>query len=170
MKFWNNYKPVKIGKPRSFESPQDLWEKACEYFEHCVNNPIETEDFIKSGHKAGNKITLNKAIPFTIAGLCIYLGVNTKYFNDFNDMIKEKNADGADEELSLYSEVICAIRDVIWTQKFNGAAVGLFQHQLIAMELGMAQKVDQKVDISDAVQEVFMLNGKEIRFGQTVKD
>ena len=36
--------------------------------------------------------------------------------------------------------VIAHIEDVVFKQKFEGAAAGVFQHNIIAMELGLAQK------------------------------
>lgn len=80
---------------------------------------------------ADSLVYLPTARPYTLGGLCIYLGVNTKYFNDFEKSLKDKPNEG-------FSEVICTIKDIIYTQKFEGACVGAFNANLISRELGIA--------------------------------
>lgn len=131
----------KHGRDKIFATPAIMWEAACEYFEHCVNNPFEEEDFVRGGEMAGSKVHLNRMRPFTIHGLCLFMHVNTKYFNDFEYRIEEK-----EDRLSKdFSEVITQIRETIHDQKFSGAAAGFFKENIIARDLGLTDKKDLSV-------------------------
>ncbi len=118
------------GRPLAFDSPEDLWEKACEYFEWCEANPLKEE---KLFHHQGviTKGTTNKLRAFTLKELCLFLGVNEVYFNQFNE---EDNED--------FSKIITRIRDVIYTQKFTGAAADLLNPNIIARQLGIKEQSD----------------------------
>lgn len=138
----------KHGRDKIFQTPEILWEAACEYFEWCDNNPLKkTEAKSVSGGKEPGSIEtveLPLMMAYTLHGLCIYLGVNTKYFNDFEAAKHEG-----------FSEVITRIREVIYTQKFTGAAAGLLNQNIIARDLGLTDKkeVEKKVtrlDFKDA--------------------
>lgn len=128
----------KHGRDKLFSDPEALWEAACEYFEWCGLNPWVKNEAVKSGDLAGQLIQIPTERPFTISGLCIYLGVNTKYFNDFADYTQDK-----DDDISKgFSEIITRIREATYTQKFEGAAVGAFNANIIARDLGLADKKD----------------------------
>src|SRR5882724_2732709 len=112
----------KHGRDKLFETPELLWEAACEYFEWCDSNPLIEIDF---KGKDADRVELPKMRAFTIHGLCIYLDCNTKYFNDF----KEANHKG-------FSEVLTRIMEIIYNQKFTGAAAGFLNPNIIARDLG----------------------------------
>lgn len=140
----------KHGRDKLFASPKDLWEAACEYFQWCEDNPLLEAEQVKSNSlkldknddgklvAVPNLIELPKMRAFTLQGLCLYLGTNTKYFNDFEDGLK-----GKDDDLSNgFSEIITRIRDVIYNQKFTGAAAGFLNPNIIARDLGLSDKQD----------------------------
>lgn len=135
----------KTGRERIFSTSEELWNAACEYFNWCDAHPWWKNEQIKKPYQEiteeGKKrwVTITKiptARPYTLQGLCLYLDVNTFYFNQF-----EKSIAGKDDEISLgFSFVITRIREVIYQQKFEGAAVGAFNHNIIARDLGLADK------------------------------
>lgn len=137
----------KHGRDKIFADPEAMWEAACDYFQWCQDNPlIEIEQSNKPAKAVKNEdgtytfppnsFELPKMRAFTLAGLCRYLHCNTKYFNDFNDSIKEKT----DEMSKGFSEVITLIYDTLYEQKFTGAAAGFLNANLISRELGLADK------------------------------
>lgn len=128
----------KHGRDKLFETPQLLWEAACEYFQWCVDNPLPTEDFVSGGPKAGKKVFLNKMRAFTIQGLCRYLDCNSVYFNQFEKSLKTKS----DETAKGFSQILTRIRDIIYEQKFTGAASGLLNASIIARDLGLRDSTD----------------------------
>lgn len=70
----------KHGRDRLFASPELLWEAACEYFEWCDKHPWEKVDF---KGKPLEEVRLPTARPYTITGLCLYLGCGVHYFDQF---------------------------------------------------------------------------------------
>lgn len=123
----------KHGRDRLFATADLLLQAAFEYFEWCENNPwTKTETTI--GKNRNDIKTTPVERPFTLTGLCLYLGCNTKYFSDFKQALKENDKD--------FSEVVTRIEQIIYTQKFEGAAVGAFNPNIIARDLGLADKQD----------------------------
>lgn len=78
------------------------------------------------------KEELPKMRAMTMTGLCLYLGVNEAYFRQFKKELPEGETD--------FSTVIANIEAVIYTQKFEGAAAELLNHNIIARDLGLADK------------------------------
>ena len=124
----------KHGRNKLFESPEALWEAACSYFEWCDNNPWMKNEALKGGEKAGKIIQIPTARPFTLRGLCLYLDCNEAYFRNFKNQEREESED--------FITIIERIEDVIYTQKFEGAAIGVFNTNIIARDLGLTDKVD----------------------------
>lgn len=119
---------VNPGRPRKLKSPTELWVKACEYFEWIDNNPIEKNDF---KGKDNEEVTYKLAKPYTLHGLCLFLNIDPDTWNDYKKKRKE------------FSGVIRVCEQIIRTQKFEGAAAGIFQHNIIARDLGLVDKTDQ---------------------------
>jgi hypothetical protein len=72
-------------------------------------------------------------------GLTRFLDCNTVYFNHFEAALKEKDDDTSRD----FSKVITRIRETIYEQKFTGAASGFLNPNIIARDLGLADKVHQ---------------------------
>jgi len=119
------------GREKIFATPEILWDAACEYFEACVKNPI-----IKVEWVGGMAKRVNRPIdrPFTLTGMCVFLDVNSKYFIELKE--REKDSDNG------FTEVITRIEETIYSQKFSGAAAGIFNANIIARDLGLADKKD----------------------------
>ena len=127
----------KHGRDRLFASPELLWEAACEYFEWCDKHPWTQVDY--RGREL-TKVELPTARPYTITGLCLYLDCNVQYFTDFENRLTDSNQDKG------FSVVITRIRETIYTQKFEGAAVGAYNANIIARDLGLTDKREHKQD------------------------
>ena len=125
----------KHGRNRRFGSAQELWETACEYFKWCDNHPLMKAEAVRGGALSGTIIEVPINRPYTLQGLCAFSGVNTKYFNDLKDDLKDKpNQD--------FSEVITQIEQIIYCNKFEGAVAGFFNANIIARDLGLTDKKD----------------------------
>lgn len=130
----------KHGRDRLFETPDLLWEACCEYFESCESNPLYKSEAktINVGDFQSKVTIVNLPLmrAFTLEGLCGFLDCNTHYFSQF-----EKSIEGKDDETSKgFSSVITRVRDVIYNQKFSGAAAGLLNANIIARDLGLTDK------------------------------
>lgn len=119
------------GRGAIFSSPQIMWDAACDYFNWIDQNPWQEEKVVTAGEFAGDKYHVDKCIPYTMNGLCIFLGVSPNYFYRFEREVK----DG-----SQYKEVIETIKSVIYEQKFTGAASGFFNAQFIGKDIGLVDR------------------------------
>lgn len=122
----------KHGRDKLFETPDLLWEAACEYFQWCEDNPIKKNDF---RGKDADEVIYELDRPFTLSGLCIYLGCSSQYFRNF----EKNNKDSED-----FMAVITCVKEIIFTQKFEGASVGIFNANIIARDLGLTDKKELK--------------------------
>lgn len=127
-KFWELRS--KHGRDKLFKTPKLLWEAACEYFEWCEKNPFQEDNLVTFQGGATHEAT-DKMRPFTLHGLCLYLNCNTAYFRQF----KTNCSKG-------FSTVIANIEEVIYNQKFSGAASGFFNANIIARDLGLKESTD----------------------------
>lgn len=126
----------KHGRTKLFETPQLMWDAACEYFEWCDSNPwVKSE--ITTGDKSSEKITPTQR-PYTLNALTFYLNCNVQYFNEFKKALPEGEKD--------FSAVIRDIENIIYSQKFEGAAVGAFNANIIARDLGLKERTDHTTD------------------------
>lgn len=139
----------KHGRDKLFASPELMWKAACEYFEWCEANPWLRMEQIKQPGKGYSDpetgeyvppkyvLPIPTARPFTMHGLCLYLGCNTAYFRQFKDALPEGELE--------FSTVITRIEETVYQQKFEGAAVGAFNANIIARDLGLAEKTHSTV-------------------------
>ncbi|MEO6522210.1 MAG: terminase small subunit [Mucilaginibacter sp.] len=124
----------KHGRDKLFASPSLLWGAACEYFEWCVANPIvDPRSF-------GGKQKIQR--PFTMQGLCLYLNCNTAYFRVFKSRLEETEEIDQD-----FDTVITCIEETVYQQKFENAAIGVYNQNIIARDLGLVDKQDIKKDM-----------------------
>lgn len=133
----------KHGRNKLFASPQLMMEAAEEYFQWCEENPLIEIDY---RGKDVEQVRLPKMRPYTIQGLCLYLDCNTVYFNQFYSEVKDKK----DKISKDFSQIITRIREIIYNQKFSGAASGFLNPNIIARDLGLTDKAD----ITSAGQQI----------------
>jgi hypothetical protein len=119
------------GRNVIFKTPEALFQVASEYFEWCDKHPLHRYEAVKGGDLAGTTVKVPISRPYTLAGMLIYMGTGEEYWRDFK---KSKTAKKG------FSGVIEQIEQIIYTQKFEGAAVGLFKENIIARDLGIADK------------------------------
>ncbi|PHR23570.1 MAG: DNA-packaging protein [Desulfotalea sp.] len=127
--FWKQRS--KHGRDKIFSSPEILWEEACKYFEWIDENPLQ-ESKIFNGRDGIDKDTIDIMRAYTWDGLELFLGI---------DSLREykTNPDYKD-----FSQVITRVGKIIYNQKFEGAAAGLLNANIIARDLGLTDKTDNK--------------------------
>jgi len=117
-------------KPK-FAKADDLWDACTQYFEWVSDNPLmETKGFAFQG--TVTKETFPKMRAMTIGGLCLFLDVDETTWRDW----KETRPD--------LSPVITRAEAIIFQQKFTGAAADLLNPNIIARDLGLADKRDHQ--------------------------
>lgn len=148
-------KASKAGRPKKIESPEKMWEYACQYFDEVDETPFKKQDFIRGGTSAGTKVQLDNIRPYSWAGFETYLikhGIISNldhYRANTNDAYAE------------FRDVISRIDKVMFDNKFEGATVGAFNSSIIARDLQLAEitktevnaKVKNEVDYSQLSDE-----------------
>jgi hypothetical protein len=136
--FWKQRS--KHGRDKIFTSPDLLWEAACEYFEWCDTHKLIEIDF---RGKDASEVKLPKMRAFTWEGLELFIDIHS--LRDYK----------SNPEYKDFSHVITRIEKIIYNQKFTGAAAGFLNPNIIARDLGLADKkeIDKtttKVNFRDA--------------------
>lgn len=124
---------AKHGKSKKFETPEILEALIYDYFQWAEDNPFKEVKLFQS-EGAIIEGSINKPRALTLAGLCAFLGLALKNIYEY-------------EKVDGYREVIARARAVMFSQKFEGAAAGFFQQNIIARELGLVEKTANEVKI-----------------------
>lgn len=133
------YKPDPNDAEEPHMTPQMLKNLAILYFEDAANDYIIKRDYIRSGERAGEVVEIKVQRPFSHTGLELFIeaaGIKPR-ISDYR-----KNRDGKYPE---FQEVVRWIDSIIAQDKYDGAAVGNYNAQLIIRDLGLAEKVDASV-------------------------
>lgn len=122
---------AKHGRDKLFATPDLLWQAAVDYFEWYEKNPLyESKAFAYQGEITTAQLPKMRAM--TLSGLCLYLGCNEEYFRTFKKQLPDNEQD--------FNRIIKEIETVIYNQKFQGAAADLLNANIIARDLGLADK------------------------------
>jgi hypothetical protein len=143
------------GREKLFESADLLWEAAQQYFNWCDGHPWYKVEAARQGRpmkdEDGNLkepdklLKVPNVIPYTLSGLTLYLDASERYWSSFRSNIRKTLDDNINDTLSEdFLRVIERIETIIKTQKLTGAAVGVFNANIISRELGMADKIEAR--------------------------
>lgn len=115
------------GANPKFTNPDDLWSACCEYFEWSDNNPLhEARAFAYEGNVTIEPLPKMRAM--TLAGLCMFLDIEQSTWREWRHSRPDLLA------------VIKKVDDVIYRQKFEGASAGMLNTNIIARDLGLADR------------------------------
>lgn len=118
---------------KNIASPETLYQYFEQYRQHTKANPKKYHHW---SNRLEKQVSVDREIPLTWKGFEIWLrqqGIIAK-LDDY-----EANKDSRYGE---YAAIIRAIKDEIYDDKFTGAAVGVFQHNIIARDLGLMERTD----------------------------
>lgn len=116
------------GRDLIFSSPTILWEACCEYFEKTDERKWKKKDWVG---KDALEVERENETPYTWTGLYLFLGTNAQTWDNY-----EKRED--------FFEITTRVRQIIYTQKFEGAAVGAFNAVIISRDLELKDKQEIK--------------------------
>ena len=124
-RFWEARSSAGL-KPK-FADGAALWAACVEYFQWVEDNPL-WEDHLVTFQGSAHHEPLAKMRAMTIAGLCLFLDIDIRTWALWRasrpDLIP----------------VVTRAEAVIYAQKFSGAAADLLNANIIARELGLADK------------------------------
>lgn len=123
---------TKHGRDKLFSDPETLWEEACKYFTHTDARKWVKKDWVG---KDANEVDRESETPYTKSGLCVFLDISEwRLLNDLKKVSQD------------FSQVVSRIEQIIYTQKIEGAAVGAFNANIVARELGLKDATDHTTD------------------------
>jgi hypothetical protein len=121
--FWKER--LKDGRYFKIKTKEKLLDLVTGYFEYCEQNPMPFDSYYTS---KGELRVNYKPRPFTKGGLALYCGYAG--WDKFCNLKKEPD----------YAEIITYAEELIFEQKYTNAAIGVFKENLIARDLGIADK------------------------------
>jgi hypothetical protein len=122
----NAYYLLAVGfqKPKSY-LPDELSQKAIEYFEWNAKNPLIEQKVFGTGIR----MNIKKLRAMSMVGFCNFASIDTDTFKNY-------------EKQEEYFDICKSIRNIIYQQKLEGAAADLLNPSIIAREIGLADKTE----------------------------
>ena len=126
------------GRPRTFKTPQDLWDEFVEYCDKTKEQPILVKDWI--GPKAV-QVYREKEAPLTMEGFKLHLwdkGIadgGRDYFS---------NKGGAYED---FSAICSRIKEAIRADQIKGGMAGIYNPSITQRLNGLVEKQENTVHI-----------------------
>ena len=127
---------TKHGRDKLFASHEALWEACQEYFQWVEENPLY-EDKVSFFQGVASHEPMAKMRAMTIGGLCIFLDIDESTWFAWR-----KDDD--------FSKVVTRTESIIRAQKFEGASADLLNPNIIARDLGLADKKEVTERVIDS--------------------
>lgn len=125
-----------MAKHKYIETPERLWQLFEEYVLHEKNSPMLKREYVG---KDGIEKDTPLETPITFEGFECYLS-DKGVIEDLGKY--SANTDGAYGD---YVTIIARIRKNCFVHNFKGAAVGVFNANLISRKLGLTEKSEQTI-------------------------
>lgn len=116
------------GRNPIFSSQEQLWNCCVEYFDWVEANPLY-EDRLVTFQGIASHEPVAKMRAMTINGLCIFLDIAPGTWADYRSK-------------QDFSAIVGRVEHIIRDQKFTGAAADLLNSNIIARELGLADRTE----------------------------
>lgn len=123
----SNYLPFKTGRPRIWETPEDMEKSFIDYCKYLKDNQLEEVDYVG---KDADRVIRYKMRPPTVEGFCVWVGSTNTSFYDY-------------QEREGFSGIIARIKDFCYSNCFDLAAAGFLKENIIARKLGLADKKEE---------------------------
>lgn len=129
----------KRGAPFKY-TPEEFELAWQQYFEWSDSNPWYKNEAVKSGDRAGQIIAVPTVRPYTELGFCVFHDLGEKYLTELGHTLQGRE----DKKCKELSNILARARAKCYNQKFEGAAVGAFNANIIARVLGLTDKQEVK--------------------------
>lgn len=137
-------------------TPETLWKEAVGYFEWIEENSLVEE----KGYSYMGQVTkeqFKKIRAMTIIGFCLYADIDETTLWNY----EKENED--------FFNVIKAIKNIIYEQKFTGAAADLLNANIISRELGLVDRIQQE-NTGSMTQRIIVTSKEDIKEIENLKD
>ena len=126
--YMDHWEHLYMGAGKTPNTPEELWELACDYFRWCNENPIQTKRTLQTGKEAGKKMEIEHPRPFSIKALCLHCGIFEDYLQDCRAMEDKSN---------MYYIVASKILYLIYVQNTEYAMVDVYNPMFTQKMLNM---------------------------------
>ena len=128
------FEEAKTGRPLVYK-PMQIIEEFCLYIADIRHNPMQLE----SRYNQQSQIKYLPRAPKISDFVTRWLGKDMSWWSRLTDEHNNRNA-------NLYASIKDKIQTYCYDAKLNGALVGIYNHNIIARDLGLVdkQQVDQK--------------------------
>lgn len=140
MNFWelSPHNGRKLIYPNTEEGAKQFYDDCMEYFEATdKRNDWDKTDWVGA---AAKEVDRKQKIPYQISGLSIFLGMTSETFLQYGSK-------------PLFSSIVKRVREIIRTQKYEGATTGHFNQLIISKDLGLG-KEDEKSTKSHEIKVI----------------
>lgn len=136
------------GRNPIFESPEQLWNACVEYFQWVDDNPLhEAQAFAYQGVVTVESLPKMRAM--TIDGLCIFLDIGRRTWDDYR-------------QREDFVPVTTRVDEIIRDQKFAGASAGLLNANIIARDLGLKESTSTDLNVTGSLAELIEAGRKRV--------
>jgi len=110
------------GRDYEYTDVKEFAEKCAEYIDYIQANPLYESRVV-----SGEIYELPKMRAMSIEGLCNHLDITVKTYRSYRDR-------------SDFLPVLTRVEQIMYAQKFEGAAAELLSHSIISRDLGLVDK------------------------------
>ena len=132
--------------PKLWTTPEKFLKDCYRYFDWCDKNPFLIERMVTGGNRATEVGNEKQSRPYSLVGLCVYLGITYQTFLNYE----------TGEAWSDYFEVVTHVRNIVEDNQVSGAIAGIYNANIVARLLGLADK--KSIAVSDqrkSIEELF---------------
>lgn len=158
---WDNKPRLRGNTP--IYTPKELIEKAVEYFNIADGRRWEKPIYVG---RDGRLEHLQLKVPFSIESFCVHANISKNVFNDYADRINRvKPTTKEGKKTAKEYKIACDwIKNVIFSQNYEGGAIGVFNHNLVSRKLGLIDKQD----VTSQGESIKRLEGVKIELPEGV--
>lgn len=143
----------KHGRDKIFSDPESMVEEFSGYCDWAEKHPWYSHEWksISNGTGLGSDL-VKKKLPlvraWTMIDFAHYLGVSASWFRNFKRNMKANTALPPQVRHDFLT-VIDFIEEAVYNQKYSAAAAGLLKENLIARDLGLAEKsINENINLN----------------------
>lgn len=140
---WRDLDIKKLGRPKNIKDPEELLEHFQSYVTEVDENPFIRLEVLKGGAAAGKTVEVPTIRPYTWTGFSTYLFTNG-ILAKLDDYKSNK-----ENRYTAFAGILAYIGEAMYSQKFEGATVGAFNANIIARDLGLAEKTVNDTNLTE---------------------
>lgn len=143
----------KHGRGRIYNDVDSFLKACMDYFQWVDDHPLQEE---KIFHNAGEvtRANVSKMRAMTMEGLWLFIGISRNTWKSY-------------KLIDDFLPVIEVVENIIWEQKFTGAAADMLNSNIIARDLGLRDNVVNEVNPGDEFVKLLREEAQKSQISET---